>query len=286
LVIDSTTRLYGLIGNPVSGSRSPWIHNTLFEVCGLPGAYLAFQVAPEALKDAVAGLRALNPGGLNVTIPYKTDIMAYLDSIDPMAEALGAVNTIVNQAGHWRGFNTDGSGLLAVLKRKLPDLENRQVLILGAGGAARGICGALLVGGVQRLGIWNRTEDRISPLISDLKALADTGQTLQAVTAPDGFKGYDLVINTTSVGMEPDTDKIPMDVSLLSPGAVVCDIVYKPHWTRLLREAADAGHPVIHGIEMLIEQALLAEKLWNQVSEEALDKVRSRLVEEFESSHK
>lgn len=285
-MIDSTTRLYGLIGNPVAGSRSPWIHNTLFDACGLPGAYLAFHVAPDALKDAVAGLRALNPGGLNVTIPYKTEIMAYLDSIDPMAEALGAVNTIVNQDGHWRGYNTDGPGLLAVLKRKLPDLENRQVLILGAGGAARGICGALLLGGVQRLGIWNRTESRIAPLLCDLEALAHTGKSLEAVTSPEAFKGYDLVINTTSVGMEPDTDETPLDVSMLRAGAVVCDIVYKPHWTRLLQEAASAGHPVVHGIEMLIEQALLAEKHWNLVSEEALDAVRSRLVEEFESDHK
>ncbi len=285
-MIDSGTRLYGLLGNPVSGSRSPWIHNHVFESEGIPGAYLAFTVGPEALQNAVTGLKALGARGINVTIPYKTAIIPLLDSIDPMAAFLGAVNTVVCEEGHWRGYNTDGAGLLAVLKRHIPDLETLRVLVLGAGGAARGICGALVHGGIQRLGIWNRSSEKAKQLVHELQASTRDGQAIQTVASEDSFSLFDLVINTTSVGMAPEIDAIPTRISSLKAGAAVCDIVYKPHRTRFLQEAEAAGHPVIFGIEMLIEQALLAQQLWNHLSDAALAQNRARLIEEFEALHK
>lgn len=285
-MIDSTTRLYGLLGNPVSGSRSPWIHNTVFEAYSIPGVYLAFAVPPEALEDALTGLKALQVRGINVTIPYKTAVMPFLDSVDPMAEALGAVNTVVCDAGGWRGYNTDGSGLLAVLKRRLPVLKELRILVLGAGGAARGICGALLHEGTGALGIWNRSPEKAELLVSELGSLAGKGQSFFHVESEAAFQEFDLVINTTSLGMEPDTDASPASVASLKPGAVVCDIVYKPHRTRFLRKAAAAGHPVIYGIEMLIEQALLAQQLWNHLTDLELDRIRNSLIEEFEGFYK
>lgn len=285
-MIDSTTKLYGLLGNPVAGSRSPWIHNQVFESHGIPGVYLTFAVAPEKLDSAVAGLKALGIGGLNVTIPYKTAVMPLLDSLDPMAEFLGAVNTIVCESGHWRGYNTDGPGLLAVLKRHIPALEQCRILVLGAGGAARGICGALVFGGVMQLGIWNRSPDKAVQLVSELQQIVRAGQTVCSVESEALFAEYDLVINTTSVGMAPEVDGVPAPVAALRAGAAVCDIVYKPHRTRFLQEAEAAGHPVIFGIEMLIEQALLAEQLWNALGEAELAPIRARLIEEFETLHK
>lgn len=283
---DSATRLYGLLGNPVSGSKSPWIHNHVFESCNINGIYLAFTVAPEDLGSAVAGLKALKAQGLNVTIPYKTDIIPLMDSIDPMAEALSAVNTVVCNEGHLRGYNTDGTGLLAVIKRHVPDIGKLQVLVLGAGGASRGICGALVLGGVRQLGIWNRSSDKAQKLAAELKSLATEDQDIVHLDSEDAFSDFDLVINTTSVGMEPEIDVSPARVSSFRSGAIICDIVYKPHHTRFIQEAVAAGHPVIYGIEMLIEQALLAQQLWNQLSDEELAKNRIELMEEFDGFNK
>lgn len=283
---DSSTRLYGLLGNPVSGSKSPWIHNHVFESCDINGVYLAFTIAPEDLGSAVIGLKALKAKGLSVTIPYKTDIIPFMDSIDPMAEALGAVNTVVSSEGHWRGYNTDGTGLLAVIKRHVPDIAKLRVLVLGAGGASRGICGALVLGGVRQLAIWNRSSEKAQKLAAELKSLALEDQDIVHLESEDGFSDFDLVINTTSVGMEPEIHASPAHVSSFRSGATICDIVYKPHRTRFIQEAEAAGHPIIYGIEMLIEQALLAQQLWNPLSDEQLAKNRIELMEEFDGFNK
>lgn len=285
-MIDSTTKLYGLLGNPVSGSRSPWIHNRVFETSRIQGAYLAFDVAEENLSQAVSGLRALGARGLNITIPYKTEIMAYLDSVDPEAAALGAVNTIFCDGDHWRGFNTDGPGLLAVLKRHVENLEDCRILVLGAGGAAKGICGTLLRGGIRHMGIWNRSPEKARQLLRTLQEMQIEGSDIMMVESEKRFDEFNLVINTTSVGMEPRTEETPVRISALHPKAVVCDIVYKPHKTRLIKDAQNEGHQVIHGIEMLIEQALLAQKLWNRLDEDSILQYRNILINEFEELHK
>ncbi len=285
-MIDSTTRLYGLLGNPVSGSRSPWIHNRVFETSGIPGVYLAFGVEEPSLETVFAGLKALNIGGINITIPYKTDILPYLDSIDPEARALGAVNTIVCENGQWRGHNTDGPGLLAVLRRHMAGLESCRVLVLGAGGAAKGICGSLIRGGIRDLGIWNRSPEKARDLAMALKNLETRDVNIMAIESCASFCDFDLIINATSVGMEPCIEETPVQISDLKPEAVVCDIVYKPHKTRLIRDAEESGHPVIHGIEMLIEQALLAQELWNRLDDESVVQYRNLLIKEFEELHK
>lgn len=281
-MIDSGTALYGLLGNPVSGTRSPWIHNTVFEQLGINGAYLAFTVEEKGLADAVRGLKALGVRGFNVTIPYKEAILPLLNRVDPLAARLGAVNTVVAEDGVLTGFNTDGPGLAAVLRRRLGSLRGLRVLVLGAGGAARGICGALLEAGVSELALLNRSRERAEALVLELGSLRAEGQGLTVLGLGDSLAAYSLVINTTSVGMAPLTDAVPVALDSLAPGAAVCDIVYKPHWTRLLREAQAAGHPVIHGIEMLIEQALLAQQLWHGITEGQLAPLRQMLAWEFE----
>lgn len=284
-MIDSTTQLYGLIGNPIMGSRSPWIHNHVFNTCDIPGVYLAFNVESKQLGEAVSGLKALGVKGFNVTIPYKSDIIPFLDSVDPVAKQMGAVNTVVCKDGHWNGYNTDGPGLIAVLRRHVPDLEAKKILVLGAGGASRGICGTLVSTGVLNLGIWNRSSDKAIQLATELQIIVREGCTVTSVSTENGFSDYDVIINTTSVGMAPETECTPVSISFLKPGAVVCDIVYKPHRTLLLREAIKAGHPVIFGIEMLIEQALLAQQLWNGLTEDDLVENRKALMAEFEAFH-
>lgn len=285
-MIDSSTHLYALIGNPVSGSRSPWIHNHIFNVCKISGVYLAFNVANDQLNHAVMGMKALNIKGINVTIPYKTDIMSYLDEIDPLAQKLGAVNTIVCDGGKWKGYNTDGLGLIAVLRRHLFEIENKKVLVLGAGGASRGICGILADSSIAKLGIWNRTTEKAVELVDTLNLIERKNVSIKAVVSDVEFVEYDIVINTTSVGMAPDIDQSPVDVALLNSNAIVCDIVYKPHNTKLLIDAVKQGHKVIYGIEMLLEQALLAQKLWNGLTDEVLAENRKALMTEFEALNK
>ena len=287
-MIDSSTRLYALIGNPVSGSKSPWIHNHIFKTCDLPGAYLAFDVAKEQLNHAVEGMKALNVKGINVTIPYKTEIMSFLDEVDPLADQLGAVNTIVCEDGKWKGYNTDGLGLIAVLKRHIPDFEDKKVLVLGAGGAARGICGILAQSSLTEMGIWNRTPERAVQLSDaiNFNKRENNKMNIIPVASVEMFSNYDVVINTTSVGMAPDINQTPVDITSLNQKAIICDIVYKPHKTKLIREALAYGHKVIYGIEMLLEQALLAEQLWNGLSDEIIAKNRNELMTEFEALNK
>lgn len=287
-MIDSSTNLYALIGNPVSGSKSPWIHNHIFETCHLPGAYLAFDIEKDQLSQAVVGMKALNVKGINVTIPYKTEIMTFLDEVDPLAEKLGAVNTIVCKDGKWKGFNTDGLGLIAVLKRHIADFEEKKVLVLGAGGAARGICGILAESKIAEMGIWNRTPERAIQLSEALNlSKSENGHfDITPVSSVKAFINYDVVINTTSVGMAPDIEQTPVEITSLNPDAIVCDIVYKPHKTKLISEALSNGHNVIYGIEMLLEQALLAQKLWNGLTDEVISKNRNELMTEFEALNK
>jgi len=282
--MDASTRLYGVIGQPISGSRSPWIHNTVFQETGVNAGYMAFEVAPENLRDAINGFRAIGAGGLNVTIPHKTAVMELLDEIDPYAQALGAVNVIAFRDGKTIGFNTDGPGLVHVLLKKESNLASKKVLVLGAGGASRGICGALLNAGVSVLGIWNRTSERAESLVQGLRGFTEAVLDVHCVSDTRSFCEYDVVINTTSVGMQPDVEIIPVAVELLKSGCLICDIVYKPHETRWIREAIAAGHPVVYGIEMLIEQALLAQQIWIGQTDETIDRLRTILYEQLRSS--
>jgi shikimate dehydrogenase len=282
-MINANTQIYGLIGNPVSGSKSPWIHNTVFETLDIPAAYLAFNVQEGHVKSAYDGLRALGAGGFNITIPYKTEIMGYLDAIDPVAQKLGAVNTVHFQAGRATGYNTDGMGLISVLQRHDSKFRMRRVLVIGAGGAARGICGMLLESGIPALGVWNRTSSKAEALIGSLEAFGGDHQQ-RILCRLEDFRRFDLVINTTSVGTEPDLLATPIDIKLLKPGAIVCDIVYKPHQTQLLKDAQHHGHPTIYGIEMLIEQALLAQKIWSDLDDDNINDLRQLMMSQLEQS--
>lgn len=269
-------QLYGLIGNPVNGSKSPWVHECLFEHANLDANYLCFNVAKEALSAAVNGLRAIGVQGFNVTIPYKESVIELLDAVDQSASAMGAVNTVAIRNGKMIGYNTDGLGLLKVLERHMGSLENKSVLVLGAGGAAKGICGALLQAKLKRLQIRNRNEERAKDLV---KLLHERSQfSIGVQTEPLENETFDLIINTTSVGMTPHEDETPLLLEGLDEQTVICDIVYKPHETLLIKNAKANNMKVIYGIEMLIEQALLAEQIWNDIPQSVVDATRSDLM--------
>ena len=262
--ITGKTKVCGIIGDPIEHTMSPAMHNAAFRALGLDYAYLPFRVRPEELKNAMAGLKALGIAGLNVTIPHKVAVIPLLDEMDPLAGKMGAVNTIVNEDGKLTGYNTDAPGFLQALKSNGVEPNGKKMVILGAGGAAKGICFILAEAGAS-LVILNRTVSRAEELAAqmgkfyneDIKAMA-----LNEANLKEALDGADVLVNTTSVGIKPDVDLTPVPAGLLKPDTTVFDIVYNPLETKLLREAKAAGARTIDGLDMLVWQGALAFEMW------------------------
>lgn len=248
---DASTQLYGIFGHPVAHSLSPAIHNAAFDALGINAAYLAFDVTD--LAGAVGGVRALGIRGLSVTIPHKTAIMEYLDEVELLASRIGAVNTVVNDTGRLKGVNTDWRGAISALEEKV-SLTGKRAVVLGAGGAARAVV-AGLVHERALVHIANRTAERAREVADQVRC------TWSSLGETDELYG-DILINTTSVGMEPDAGKMPVTAGVLRRFSVVMDIVYAPVETRLLREAAAAGLVTINGLRMLLWQAVAQFETW------------------------
>jgi len=250
--INSSTEIYGIIGNPVAHSLSPIMHNSGFEALGLNKVYVAFH-ATDAEK-ALDGCRALGVQGLSVTIPHKEAVLAHLDSIDPVAEKIGAVNTLIfDKDKKIHGLNTDWIGANMALADKL-DLQGKRILLLGAGGSAKAIGFGLLEAGAH-VTLASRTESKVKRLGETLACdwihLAEI-DTVQA----------DALVNATSVGMRPLESASLVAADSLAKFPVVMDIVYDPLETKLLREAKDAGCEVINGLSMLLYQGAAQFEAW------------------------
>jgi shikimate dehydrogenase len=260
--LDSHTILYGVFGDPVRHSRSPLMMNRAFQELGINAAYAAFHVKPDALKDAVAGIRALGFRGVNVTIPHKVEVMQHLDAIDEGARVIGAVNTIVNENGKLTGYNTDGIGYVRSLREETGiELAGKRVLLLGAGGAARGVAYALAKAGVQRIGIANRTKEKALELASSTREFTQTsGFGLDELAEKMGE--IDLIVNTTSAGMHPNLSELPMNTQWIEAGHVASDLIYNPRITRFLHEAAARGAMIHGGLGMFIYQGAYAFEYW------------------------
>ena len=255
-MINGSTRLFGIIGDPVEHSLSPAMHNACFAAMGLNNVYVPMR--PTSLAEAITGLRALGFLGVSVTVPFKVEVMRYLDAIDPVAARIGSVNTLVlargqNQGIHCTGFNTDWIGANQALGEAL-DPAGRTVLVIGAGGAARAVGFGLLEAGARVL-LTNRTVARGRELAGQLGCPFIDSRDLGPVRA-------DALINTTSVGMAPGTEALPIDPDLLDHFPVVMDIVYAPLTTRLLREAAARGCRTVNGLRMLLHQGVAQFRLW------------------------
>jgi shikimate dehydrogenase len=287
--ISGTTKLCGVIGDPIEHTMSPVMHNAAFRETGLDYVYTASRVRSEELGEAIRGMRTLNIRGLNVTIPHKVAVIPFLDEVDVLAEKIGAVNTIVNDNGVLKGYNTDASGFLQALLEKGVDPQGKRVLVLGAGGASRAVSLALGERGA-RLVILNRLEelDWAHELAARIGRLFDTevksGELTRDNTA-EALAETDILVNTTSVGMSPETDRTPVDADLLRPGLVVFDIVYNPLKTRLLSEAEAAGAEIVRGIEMLAWQGALAFEKWTgvQAPVDLMKREAVRLLEKHET---
>jgi shikimate dehydrogenase len=278
MVISGRTEVFAIIGDPVGHSLSPTMHNAAFEHLKLDYVFVALRVTPDELETAVRGARALGFRGLNVTMPHKTAITEFLDEADAAVKFLKAANTVLNQHGRLRGFNTDGAGAVKALKNNGVNLTGKKVLLLGAGGAAKAIAFSLAKE-VGQLCILNRDGVKARDLASDLVSfgIEIVGDELSPNRVQQELTDSDVLINATSVGMAPNTEESLVKAGWLKPDACVMDIVYNPTVTKLIRDAKATGVKVVNGIEMLLYQGAAAFEIWTQ-TKAPIDVMRNALL--------
>ena len=249
--LTGATRVAAVIGSPVHHSLSPAIHNAAFEACGLDWAFVAFDVDETIAYTAIDAMRALNLGGLSVTMPCKTAIARLVDDCSPAATALDAVNCVRWDGDRLVGESTDGGGFLRALKAELEySVSGRRCCVVGAGGAGRAVVHALALDGAAEVCVVNRSADRAAEAVR-LGGVVGDEASLSAA---------ELVVNATPVGMTDDA--FPFDVDLLTPNQVVVDLIYHPAETPLLRAASEIGATTMNGVGMLVHQAAMAFELW------------------------
>ncbi len=257
--------IYGVIGDPIGHSLSPVMHNEQFQQLEIAGAYHPFHVKTERLEDAINGIKALQIKGVNVTIPHKVHVMKYLDEIDPLAKAIGAVNTIVNEQNKLKGYNTDGPGYVRALTEFAQvDIKSKSILIIGAGGAARAIYYSLVSHGVKRIDICNRTIHNANKIIEGCPFEVESSSFVLE-EASGRSDQYDIIIQTTSIGMYPDTSECAIELRSVKSGAIVSDIIYNPFQTQLLKQANLLGAKTQNGLDMFLFQGALAFEKWTGI---------------------
>ncbi len=261
-LVSGKTRVVGLIGYPVEHSFSPVMHNAAFQHLHLNYVYVPFPVASNStLTQAVRGLFCAGAAGLNVTVPYKEQVISCLDKLDVYARSVGAVNTIVCEDNKLVGYNTDGDGFIQSLRSEGVEVKGRNILMLGAGGAAKAVAFALGQAGVNKLYIANRTVERAEKLASQLPgpthAIELSEKALSTV-----IDQCSIIVNTTSIGMYPRVEGIPFPAVMLTSDHIVTDLVYNPVETRLLSAARKQGCKTVSGLGMLAYQGAASFKLW------------------------
>lgn len=256
-------RLCYLVGYPVAHSVSPAMHNACFRAMGLDYEYRLAPVESGKLPDFMRDeMRDVRVRGCNVTIPYKVDVMGYLAEVDEAAEAIGAVNTVLNDGGMLRGYNTDHSGGVRALEEEYGDLTGTNVIILGAGGASR----ALIYGiglKARSITVLNRNPFRSKALVDHFRSDSSASLTHGSLGELKDYVGSaDILVNTTPLGMSPHSDQTPVPAELLHRDLLVYDLVYNPIKTRLMRDAESVGAKTLSGLKMLVYQGSEAFRLW------------------------
>jgi len=267
--INIMTKLVGLLGYPLGQSLSPLMHNKAFEICNLNKIYIPIEVMTENLEAVVDGIKRMNFDGFNITKPHKIEIIKHLDEIDDNAKCIGAVNTVTIKDGMLKGYNTDGTGFLkSFIENTGEKIDGKNILILGSGGAARAISMTLALNNAKNIFICNRTYEKAVNLSVEINnharncsiAIPMLYEEIEKVV-----KMSDVLINSTSIGMYPNIDVSPLDKDLLNKNLIVCDIVYNPRKTKLIRDAEELGCKTVIGLFMLLYQGVEAFELWTNL---------------------
>lgn len=254
-------RTYCLIGDPVSHSLSPAMHNAAFKSLSMDDVYIAYKVSSHELESSVESLRSVNISGFNVTIPHKIAVLQYLDEVDLLSRKAGAVNTVASIDGRFKGFNTDIQGFLQPLLNRGIDFRGLSVLLFGAGGSARAVVASLSsVTGISKLVVANRTYNKSSELSKQAELQGLTSSVSMIEEAKGMAKRFDLIVNATSVGLQ--SNESILDSEDIDGSSTVYDLVYRPVMTKLLENAREKGARVIYGYEMLLEQGAQAFEIW------------------------
>ncbi len=266
-LIDTHTELCAVIGNPIEHSLSPAMHNAAYRAIGMNAVYLAFHITDVA--GCLGGMRAIPSfRGMSVTIPHKRAVMEYLDSIEPMALHVGSVNTITREDGCLIGSTTDGPGTIRAFDDAGISLEGKRVLFTGSGGAVRAVVFAFAeLTDAAQLTILGRTPKHVEELVSDLRERTDAsvagGELVHDIES--AMAEHDIIIQGTPIGMHPHPDATCVPAEFIRSDHIVFDMVYRPYTTRLLEDALTRGCTVIHGTEMLLNQAVLQFERWFDV---------------------
>lgn len=280
-MINGKTNIYGLIGNPVSHTFSPVMHNKLFDNYKINSLYCAFSVEKDNLESSITGVKSLGIKGLNVTIPHKESIMNYLDKISDEALAIGAVNTVKNENGLVSGYNTDVYGFMKSLDENNISYTGKKIALLGFGGSAKAVVYGLVNAGIAELTIFVRDEKKARIMSKDMEILSKMQYNIKSIESCEKeIEEIDVLINTTPLGMGLLREKSPIDLqnSNAKSELAVVDLIYNPLETVLLKDAKEQGYKAINGLDMLIYQGLKSFEIWTgQVPQKSV--VESSIVD-------
>ena len=256
------SKTYAVIGDPIDHSLSPNIHNAAFRHSKLDHTYIAYKIPAGELAAGIEALKAIKIAGFNVTIPHKIEMMKFLDEMDTTCKVIGAVNTVLNENGKLKGYNTDMIGFLDPIKKKNLTIKNSQVLLLGAGGAARAIITAMIKEKASKISIVNRTQENANKLADFAKKIGGNVDTISMQEANKLITDYKFIINSTSIGMR--NEHSPISTENIGKNSIVYDIVYQPINTDLIKKSKENGATIIYGYEMLLSQAACSFEIWHK----------------------
>ena len=256
-------KTYAVIGDPIDHSLSPNIHNAAFRELGLDCTYIAYRIPKGELAAGIEALKKIKISGFNVTIPHKVEMIKFLDKVDEDCSVIGATNTVSNDNGMLIGYNTDMDGFLDPLKRRNLSLKDSNVLLIGAGGAARAITAAFAKEKAKKITIANRTLQNANVLVQFAHKIGIDANAMTLDQVGETASEYDIIVNATSIGL--NNEPSPISTKTINENSIVYDIVYKPINTELIKQSKKNGATVVYGYEMLLGQAALAFKIWHGV---------------------
>lgn len=255
------TKTFAVIGDPIDHSLSPSIHNAAFKALGMDCTYIAYRIPRGELGEGVESLKKIGVAGFNVTIPHKIEMMRYLDDASEECRMIGATNTVSNDSGRLRGYNTDMEGFIDPIRRRGLAIQGQRALVIGAGGAARAIVAGFARHGASHITIANRTGQRGDELAKFASGLGPSSDSSTLEEAGRNAGEYRFIVNATSVGLKNEPSPISTDT--INSGCIVYDIIYMPMNTDLIAKSKKAGAEVIYGYEMLLGQAAIAFEIWH-----------------------
>lgn len=257
------TKTYAIIGDPIDHSLSPVIHNAAFRSLNLDSTYIAYRIQKNELEAGIEALKKIKIAGFNVTIPHKTEMMKFLDETDDLCNMCGAVNTVVNNDGMLKGYNTDIDGFLDPIKKRNLTIKDSEVLLLGAGGAARAIIAGVVKEKASKITIANRTLKNATELVEFTKNIGGNATAVTLEETEQFISECKFIINSTSVGLRNEPSLIHTDQ--INENSIICDIVYTPMNTDLINNAKKNGATIIYGYEMLLSQASRSFEIWHGI---------------------